>query len=216
MPINSNQALIQGLVGNIELLMDTPSNPPKGIALIAHPQPLLGGSALHKVPAWLARSAAEKNWLAVRPNFRGVGQTDGQHDQGVGETEDMLCTIEYLRKSYPTLPLALIGFSFGAFVQACTAYKLGQSGKPAAAVALFGVPVGTVATGRTFDTPMPIAKNGHVLIVHGECDEIIEWQAVVAWAKPQQQVVTLVPGSDHYFNGALPALKTLVQRHLFF
>jgi uncharacterized protein len=216
MPIKSRQEVIQGLAGNIELLIDAPVHPPIGIALIAHPQPLLGGSALHKVPAWLARSAVEKDWLAVRPNFRGVGQTGGTHDQGVGETDDMLHVIEHLRKAYPVLRLALIGFSFGAFVQACTAYKLGQSGNPADAVALFGVPTGTVATGRTFDTPMPIAKNDRVLIVHGECDEIIKWAAVTAWAKPHKQVVTLVPSSDHYFNGALPMLKTLVQSYLSF
>ena len=83
--------------GNMELLVDVPGAPLKGIALIAHPQPLLGGSARHKIPFSLARALSDDAWLAIRPNFRGVGRSEGEHDQGEGESDDLLCLVHALR-----------------------------------------------------------------------------------------------------------------------
>ena len=92
--------------GNMELLVDVPGAPLKGIALIAHPQPLLGGSARHKIPFSLARALSDDAWLAIRPNFRGVGRSEGEHDQGEGESDDLLYLVHALRDAWPALPIA--------------------------------------------------------------------------------------------------------------
>ncbi|EWM46146.1 hydrolase of the alpha/beta superfamily [Bordetella holmesii 35009] len=105
--------LYAGPAGDIDILIDAPVQTPRGIALITHPQPLLGGSPRHKIPHRLAHALRDDGWLAVRPAFRGVGRSAGQYDHGDGESEDMLALVHALRDASPTLPLALVGFSFG-------------------------------------------------------------------------------------------------------
>jgi alpha/beta superfamily hydrolase len=117
-------------VGPLEVIVDLPRQEACGIAIVGHPQPLLGGSAMHKIPLFLARSMAEAGWIVVRPNFRGVGRSAGTHDEGRGETEDVLALLHLLRTHWPDLRLALIGFSFGAFVQARVARALVDAGTP--------------------------------------------------------------------------------------
>ncbi|MFT4102401.1 MAG: alpha/beta fold hydrolase, partial [Burkholderiaceae bacterium] len=117
-----------GPMGPIELLVDGSATARRGIAIIAHPQPLLGGSARHKVPHFLARTVADDGWLAIRPNFRGVGGSGGVHDAGVGETDDLVALCEAARAAAPGRPLALIGVSFGAYVCARAARRLADAG----------------------------------------------------------------------------------------
>ena len=199
---------LDGPAGAMEVLVDVPSGlAPRGVAIVAHPQPLLGGSAQHKVPHLLARAATGAGWLVLRPNFRGVGQSAGQHDAGDGETTDLLWLAAQLRTDFPQQPLALIGFSFGAFVQARVAAALQQAGQPADRVCLAGMPWGAVEGGRFYDTPQGLA---HALVVHGECDSRVPLAAVLDWARPDGQVVSVVPGADHFFTGRLPVLRDLV------
>lgn len=139
-----NPLLIDGAVGQIELLIDYPDGPPKGLVLVSHPQPLLGGSPRHIVPLTLARQLRAAGWQVVRPSFRGVGQTQGTHDQGIGEAEDCITVIRHVNQQQPELPVALVGFSFGAYVFARVACALeGQL----QAVALLGLPVGMYREG---------------------------------------------------------------------
>jgi len=199
--------MTQGPAGMIELLVDAPEGQARGIALIAHPQPLLGGSAQHKVPHLLARAVQDLDWLSVRPNFRGVGATAGEHDQGQGETDDMLAVIDALETEMPGRPLALIGFSFGAFVQSRVARRLADAGRPAAHVVLAGLPVGTVEGKRSYPTEALPAGS---VVVHGELDESVPLAELLLWARPQVQPVTVIPGADHFFKGKLAALRSLV------
>lgn len=118
------ERLINGPAGQIELIVDEPSMSAKGVVIISHPQPLLGGSPQHIVPVTLARKLTAESWVAVRPCFRGVGKTTGPHDEGVGECEDSLAVIEYVQHQYPNMPVALVGFSFGAHVFARAACAL--------------------------------------------------------------------------------------------
>jgi hypothetical protein len=89
-PQQRGSRLLNGPVGAIEVLFDSPRGSLQGLAVVAHPQPLLGGTAQHKLPLWLARALADGGWWAARPNFRGVGRSAGTHDHGVGETDDLL------------------------------------------------------------------------------------------------------------------------------
>ena len=136
-----DRTFIEGPAGAIEVLIDRPTDVARGIAVMAHPQPLLGGSAMHKILHLLARAVRDAGWLAARPNFRGVGASQGTHDGGIGETDDLLAVVAALRAAHPGLPLALIGFSFGAFVQSRVARALADRGEAARRVVLAGLPL---------------------------------------------------------------------------
>lgn len=201
---------LRGGAGDVEVWLDEPESSPRGLALVAHPQPLLGGSAQHKVPHILARGLQASGWLVARPNFRGVGTSAGAHDAGHGETEDLLQLLPQLEDGR-ALPLALVGFSFGAFVQARVARRLADAGTPPVAVALAGFPVGRVLGGKVYEPP-PLVP--HTLLVHGEHDERVPLANLLAWCRDSHQPVVVLPATDHYFTGRLPALRSLVVRHL--
>lgn len=209
--MQSGSQLLTGAAGPQEVIIDVPRGEPCGIAIVAHPQPLLGGHAMHKVPHLLARALCEAGWLVARPNFRGVGRSAATHDAGLGETQDLLLLHEQLRAAWPGLRMALVGFSFGAFVQARVARELADRGEAAWRVCLAGMPSGEVEGGRRYETPADIPN---ALVIHGEHDERVPLAAVLDWARPQVQPVVVVPGADHFFAGKLPVLRGLVLGHL--
>lgn len=211
LPAVNGPALLDGPAGPMEVLFDLPSVPARGVAIVAHPQPLLGGNATHKVPHVLARGLCEAGWLVARPNFRGVGRSAGVHDEGRGETDDLLALCDSLREARPGLPLALVGFSFGAFVQARVSRVLADRSAPAWRTCLAGVPNGQVEGGRRYELPDSLP---HALVVHGEHDERVPLRAVLDWARPTSQTVVVVPGADHFFSGRLPVLRALVLAHV--
>ncbi|QDL39393.1 alpha/beta hydrolase [Rhodoferax sediminis] len=200
---------LSGAAGAIEAVRDEPVLAPgqavRGVAVIAHPHPLFGGTMDNKVVQTLARAFVQCGWSAVRFNFRGVGASAGVHDEGRGETDDLLALIEQVA---PTGPLALAGFSFGSFVVS------------RAIAALWGVRaiekivlVGT-AVARFDVADVPLQAHERTLVIHGEQDDTVPLAAVLDWARPQSLPVTVVPGGGHFFHGQLPLLKNLVVRHL--
>jgi alpha/beta superfamily hydrolase len=207
--MNSRTEKIQlkGAAGAIEVLRDAAAagSPALGVAVIAHPHPLFGGTMDNKVVQTLARAFVSCGWTAVRFNFRGVGASEGTHDEGRGERDDMLAVVEQLA---PEGPLAIAGFSFGAFVASCTAEKLW-----AARDIKHLVLVGTAAS-RFSVAALPAEAHECTLVVHGEQDDTVPLAAVMDWARPQSLPVTVVPGGGHFFHGQLPLLKSLVVRHL--
>ncbi|AEK64034.1 Alpha/beta hydrolase [Collimonas fungivorans Ter331] len=128
---------IAGAVGQLECALDLPDPAtfaaPRGLALVAHPHPLFGGTMDNKVVHTLARGFLALGYVTVRMNFRGVGKSEGTHDEGRGETDDMALLLAHMRRQYPDLPLTLGGFSFGTFVQAQLQQRLEAAGAPAAA-----------------------------------------------------------------------------------
>lgn len=203
-----SEQLIQGPAGQIQLLVDEPTGPVRGVALVAHPQPLLGGSPLHVVPVTLARRLVAEGWRVVRPSFRGVGKTTGPHDGGVGEAEDCLALVEHLRTRYPGVQLALVGFSFGAHVFARVACALpGQF----SAIALLGLPVGQVPGGRHYAAlPLPVG----CLLLHGEQDDMAPLANVLEWARADHRPVQVYCGTNHFFKGCLAQVAEQVADHL--
>jgi alpha/beta superfamily hydrolase len=197
--------LLRGAAGAIEVLVDVRDKSAlKGLVILAHPQPLLGGSAQHKVPQFLAKGFAEAGYLVVRPNFRGVGRSEGVHDHGEGETQDLLEVVRHFRTCCPREPVNLVGFSFGAYVQAKVAKALEMALNPANKVMLAGMPFGEVDSGRSFDTPQSLQN---ALVIHGEDDERVSLSAVLRWARPHSQVIRVMPGADHFFTGKLHLLR---------
>ena len=178
-----------GPAGAIEALRDAPAQglPARGVAVIAHPHPLFGGTMDNKVVQTLARAFVASGFAAVRFNFRGVGATAGVYDEGRGELEDLLAV---LAQAAPEGPVALAGFSFGAFVASHALARLWGERQVERAVL-----VGTAAS-RFAVAPVPPEAHLGTLVVHGE------------------QAATVVPGGGHFFHGQLPLLKHLVMRHL--
>jgi len=198
---------IQGAAGAIEVLRDRAADaaPALGVAVIAHPHPLFGGTMDNKVVQTLARAFVGCGWTAVRFNFRGVGASEGVHDEGRGECDDMR---EVVAQLAPQGPLAIAGFSFGAFVASCAIDRL-WAARDIRQVVL----VGTAAS-RFSVAPLPPEAHERALVVHGEQDDTVPLAAVLDWARPQSLPVTVVPGGGHFFHGQLPLLKGLVARHL--
>ncbi|MEP9319640.1 alpha/beta family hydrolase [Pseudomonas sp. LABIM340] len=200
--------LIDGPVGKLQLLIDRPGVPVRGIALISHPQPLLGGSPKHRVPLTLSRKLCSAGWMTVRPSFRGVDGSEGEYAEGIGEAQDMLAVVTHLRREYPELPLALVGFSFGAYVFARVASELSP---PVQAIALMGLPVGSVPGGRDYEAQELPAD---CLLLHGEADEMAPLANLLDWARPAQREVVLYAGADHFFKGCLERAVERVLQHL--
>ncbi|KHK55887.1 GntR family transcriptional regulator [Ralstonia sp. A12] len=198
--------LLAGLAGNIEVLIDVPAYTPLGVAVVAHPHPLQGGSASHKVPHQMAKALLACGYVVVRPNFRGVGRSEGVHDGGLGEVGDLLEVIRYCRQAYAG-QLLLAGFSFGAFVMAHAAAALTRESVTQDGLILAGTPWGTVDGQRTYETP-PVPAD--TLVIHGEQDERVSPTAVFDWARPQGLPVVVVPGANHFFTGKLGVLGRLV------
>ena len=196
---------LPGPVGAIEALRDCPDGASRGVAVIAHPHPLFGGTMDNKVVQTLARAFVQCGWTALRFNFRGVGASAGVHDEGRGETADML---QLVAREAPQGALALAGFSFGSFVASRAVHTLW----PARTIEQI-VLVGTAASRFEVQTLPPDAHDC-TLVVHGEHDDTVPLLSVLDWARPQSLPVTVIPGGAHFFHGQLPLLKNLVVRHL--
>lgn len=208
MKASTRKMSIDGAAGAIELAIDEPSAtdaPLKGVAVIAHPHPLFGGTMDNKVVQTLARAFVMCGWRAVRFNFRGVGGSAGLHDEGRGEQQDLLTVIQ---SQAPDGALALAGFSFGAFVTCQAIAQLNAVRQPEKVVL-----VGT-ATSRFAVPPLAHDLHARTLVVHGEVDDTVPLASVMDWARPQHLPVTVIPGVEHFFHGQLPLLRGLVARHL--
>lgn len=206
----SEQIFLQGPVGQIEVFVDYPQGEVKGFAIVCHPHPLQGGTPQHKVPVLLAQMYLERGCVVYRPSFRGSGQSEGIHDEGFGETEDVLEVIKYARSQHIGLPFFAGGFSFGAHVMAKSYAALSVELQPKQMI-LCGLPTATVAGIRHYETPH---LKGDILFIHGEADDITLLSDMIEWAKPQRHLVTILPGANHFFTGYLKQLRIAITRFL--
>ena len=201
MNVQTQRFSIPGAAGAIECALDLPEGTPRGVALVAHPHPLYGGTMDNKVAQTLVRAFVALGYAAARMNFRGVGKSEGKHDAGHGETDDMALLLAHMQKQYPGLPVALSGFSFGTFVQAQLQQRLIQEGRPAERLVLVGCAAGKWA--------MPEVP-ANTILIHGEQDETIPLSNVLDWARPQDIPVLVIPGADHFFHRRLQHIKSFV------
>lgn len=206
----SEQFFIQGPAGQLEIFVDYPQGEVKGFAVVCHPHPLQGGNPQHKVPTLLAQMFLERGCIVYRPSFRGSGQSDGLHDEGHGETDDMLEAIKQIRSKHISLPFYAGGFSFGAHVMAKSYHALPDEIKPKQMI-LCGLPTATVAGVRHYVTP---AIKGDILFIHGEADEVTLLSDLIEWAKPQRHLLTILPGANHFFTGYLKQFRIAISRFL--
>ncbi len=186
---------IKSSAGHVETLVNDPEGSRSGIAFIAHPHPLHGGTMDNKVVQMLARMCHDRGLVTVRPNFRGVGQSDGAYTGGEGESEDMLAVIRFVCGHFGnSLPVYLGGFSFGGYVQHLVAREITPAHlllvSPAVNLYEFGgVPPQTT-------------------IIHGERDEVVPFDAAWKFALSHQIGFRPVAGAGHYYHGKLAELKS--------
>lgn len=186
-----------GPAGRLEVVEDLPVGEPRAIALVAHPHPLYGGTLDNKVAQTLATAFAGLGCAAFRMNFRGVGGSEGTHDEGRGETDDMAALAQYAQGRVGPLPVYLAGFSFGCFVQYRLSLRLDTRRLVFVAPAVSKFPMGEVPVGT--------------LVIHGEVDETAPLADVMDWARPQNLPVCVVPGADHFFHRRLAVIRQLVE-----
>ncbi|HEV7834008.1 MAG TPA: alpha/beta family hydrolase [Caballeronia sp.] len=205
MNAQTDRFLIDGPAGKIEVALDRPAGgtATRGIALVAHPHPLYGGTMDNKVAQTLARTLVQLGYITYRSNFRGVGETQGEHDNGTGERDDLLAVVAHMRAQpgQSDVPLVLAGFSFGTFVMSHVAKQLRDSGEAIERMVF----VGTAASNwQVAEVP------DNTLVIHGEVDETVPINSVYEWARPQELPVVVIPGGEHFFHRKLHVLKKII------
>ena len=195
--------MLAGPVGGLEAIVEDPAQAqPPACAVVCHPHPVGGGTMNNKVVHTLARSFQQLSVPTLRFNFRGVGASAGNFDDGRGETLDALVAIAWARRRWSGLPLWLAGFSFGSLV----ALQAAAQAEPAALITV-APPVGR------WDFSAVVAPDCPWLIVQGTSDELVDAGAVERWARslsPAPQLV-LLDGVGHFFHGRLHDLKDTVR-----
>lgn len=190
--------LATGKAGILEGVAHLPDAAPAAIAVVAHPLPVMGGTMENKVVTTLVKTFVELGFAALRFNFRGVGSSAGEYDEGNGEVDDVLAVVRHARQEFGDLPLVLAGFSFGGYVQARAAQHLHPH-----RLVLIAPAVGRFA--------MPQVPRD-TLLIHGDQDEVIPLADTLLWARPQQLPIVVLPGTEHFFHGRLHLIKQLVLR----
>lgn len=199
----TERVLIAGDAGGIETFIDLPSGHARGVAFIAHPHPLFGGTFDNKVVQTLARAFNELGYVSLRPNFRGVGKSEGTHDNGHGETEDLMRVTKWARARFGHERCVLGGFSFGAYVQTRVAQRIVLE-----RMVLIAPATGSVAGERHYATgPVP----ADTIVIHGEQDQTVPLANVFEWARPQHLPVVVIPGTDHFFHRRLILIRSIVK-----
>lgn len=198
--------LLDGPAGKLEVFVE-PHEGATGIALIAHPHPLFGGTADNKVVTTLAKAFRELGCATLRPSFRGVGGSEGVHDRGIAETDDLLAAYVYARQRFGSLPVYLAGFSFGAYVSTRLAKRLADTGDPASRLVLVGTAAGFIEGDRKYETE---AVAPDTIVIHGSADETVPLANVLKWAEPLDLPVTVIPGADHFFHRRLHIIRKII------
>ena len=215
MAVASARALVDGAAGKIEVSSSLP-DAPRAIAVIAHPHPLFGGTMDNKVVTTLARAYVESGAATFRFNFRGVGDSEGAHDEGRGETADMLTVIEHARARLGALPVKLAGFSFGGAVATRASEHVDFH-----RLVLVAPGFRRIAEHGMGEAPDPHDPNlgsegrhtyANTMIVHGDLDETVPLADSIAWATPREVPVIVVPGGEHFFHRKLHVLREIVAR----
>jgi alpha/beta superfamily hydrolase len=213
MGASGERVLLRGEAGAIEVASSIPPGA-RSVAVIAHPHPLFGGTMDNKVVTTLARAFTESGAATFRFNFRGVGGTEGVHDEGRGETDDMVRVIEHALQHAGPLPLFLAGFSFGGAVATRASERV-----PFKRLVLVAPGFRRLTGGGLGETPDPNdaalgspGRHGYAntVVIHGDLDETVPLADSLAWGKVREVPVVVVPGAEHFFHRKLHVLREVV------
>jgi uncharacterized protein len=195
---------IAGPAGRLECILMRPDAPPVAAGVVCHAHPRHGGVMHFKVVFRAARALQHAGVAALRFNFRGVGRSEGVHDDGRGEQDDVRAALDEAARRFPGLPLVLGGFSFGSSM----ALRVGCPDLRVRALFALGFPLSMVP-----DTSFLAGCRTPRLFVQGEHDEFGSGTAIAALVArlPEPRTLVIVPGSDHFFAGHLDRLQEAVR-----
>ena len=202
----SKNLFLAGPVGKLEAVLWTPGHgtQPRFAAVVCHPHPLFGGTLHNKVVYQAAKALDGQHGAVLRFNFRGTALSEGKHDRGQGEQEDVGAALEFLAAEYPGLPLVLAGFSFGCWV------GLHVGCKDARVKRLIGIgaPVNNSAFSYLESCEKP------KLFVHGSNDEFGDVRKVERLVEmlPGENQLVVVEGVDHFFKGKIEELGAAITK----
>jgi hypothetical protein len=215
MRASDERALVEGAAGHIEVAASILSAP-RAVAVVCHPHPLYGGTMDNKVVTTVARAFTEAGATTYRFNFRGIGATEGTHDEGRGETEDALAVIEHARRAGGELPLWLAGFSFGGAVAVKASEREDFQHLVLVAPAFRRLTGHGLGAAPDPHDPELGSEGRHTLantlIVHGDRDETVLLEDSIGWATLREVPIVVVPGADHFFHRKLHILRESVRR----
>ena len=201
LPRNARQFFIDGPCGILDTLEMLPKDAPRGVALIFHPDPKGGGTYTNKIIHSIAKVMNNKGYISICPNLRGVGMSAGEHDFGVGEIDDGIALYQYIKLTYPNLPIVIAGFSFGSAIAAQVASQFEH---------LKLILVGPAVT----HYQVPVVAKDKTLVIHGQNDEVIPLEDIYIWAKQQDIPVTVFAETGHFFHGKLVQLQNYLTNWL--
>jgi len=196
---DNTEILIPGPAGDLELRVESlDGDGPAPVAVICHPHPVYGGSMSNKVVHILAAGFRELGAHTVRFNFRGVGRSAGEFDNGIGETDDLLAVVAWAQARFPDSPLWLAGFSFGAWIALKAAAQLQPE-----RLLLVAPPVDMYDFGVIPEVSVPW------MVIQGGEDEVVSAEAVAKWVTQRQPAPRFVSldSASHFFHGQLNILK---------
>ena len=188
--------------GRLEAILKAPRGPLRGAALVLHPHPLFGGTMHNKVVFRAASALNDAGLLALRINFRGVGQSTGEHDEGRGERDDVRAGLDYLAENYPDQEITLCGFSFGARV----GLEVGVGDDRVQRLISIGTPV------DKYDFSFLAECRKPILFVQGDRDEfghVERLRDLVAEIKAPVEL-RIIKGAGHFFDDQLDELKAAI------
>lgn len=207
MKITSKEVNFSGPAGNIQGTLDLPESilEPNFIAVNCHPHSLHGGTMTNKVIHTVSRSIAGLGVPSLRFNFRGVGKSEGEYDEGQGEQQDLSAAVDWMRQQYPETQLLLSGFSFGSFVSAFAASDL----SPALLVSV-APPV------KRFDFDGFSRPASPWLVIIGDEDELVDFAEVENWIQSFEEAPEFInmSGASHFFHGRLVELRQHIESHI--
>jgi uncharacterized protein len=212
-PFPNFRELIAGDAGAIEVASHVRADSKSvAVAVVAHPHPLFGGTMDNKVVTTLARTLFDAGAAVYRFNFRGVGASEGVHDEARGECDDMLRVIAHAITKQPGAPLWLAGFSFGGAVTLAASVRLTEVSPDLKLSEM--VLVAPSLTRLHDQSILAVAPPESTLIVHGELDDTVPLVESFEWARKHNLPVTVLPGAEHFFHQRLHILKRIVSRHI--
>jgi len=205
--------VIDGPAGKLQAVTTCPQNASEAggnVTIVCHPHSLMGGTMNNKVVHTVARARRDLGHRVVRFNFRGVEQSEGEYDAGIGEQDDLLAVIGWVRSQRPADRIWLAGFSFGSFVAASACQRAIERGDPIDHLLLIAPAV------VNYDFASLTAFNVPMALIYGDADEVVDSTEIRNWydtvTSPAQ--VFCLSGAGHFFHGRLTEVKSILQEQV--
>lgn len=212
-PVGEAPTLITGPAGSLQAITTCPQNAVEeggNVTIVCHPHSLMGGTMNNKVVHTVARARRDLGHRVVRFNFRGVEKSEGEYDHGVGEQDDLLAVIDWVRQARPQDRIWLAGFSFGSYVAASTCTRAIERGDPVDHLLLIAPAVVNYDFEQMTHFSCPVA------MIYGDADEVVDADEIRRWGdrivSPKQ--IFCLNEAGHFFHGRLTEVKTIIQDRL--